>query len=96
MKMRGDLGTERGVFLTKTGGWDTHNTFDLAPRFTPINDALKSFKSEMQAQGIWDDVVVVTVSDFGRTLTSNGLGTDVWGGNGSMDRRKSEGWTNFG
>ena len=92
MKMRGDLGTERGVFLTKTGGWDTHNTFDLAPRFTPINDALKSFKSEMQAQGIWDDVVVVTVSDFGRTLTSNGLGTDhAWGGNHFMAGGKVKG-----
>jgi uncharacterized protein YceK len=32
--------------------------------------------------GIWDGVTVVTVSDFGRTLTSNGLGTDhAWGGN---------------
>ena len=92
MKMRGDLGTERGVFLTKSNGWDTHNTFDLAPLFTPINDALESFKSEMVAQGIWDDVVVVTVSDFGRTLTSNGLGTDhAWGGNHFMAGGKVKG-----
>ena len=36
----------------------------------------------MQSQGLWDSVTVVTLSDFGRTLTSNGLGTDHgWGGN---------------
>ena len=85
IKMRGDLGTERGVFLTKSNGWDTHNNFDLSPLFTPINDALETFKAEMEAQGLWDDVVVLTVSDFGRTLTSNGLGTDhAWGGNHFM------------
>jgi uncharacterized protein (DUF1501 family) len=85
IKMRQDLGTERAVFLTKTGGWDTHNSFDLDPLFTPINDALEAFKAEMVAQGVWDDVVVLTVSDFGRTLTSNGLGTDhAWGGNHFM------------
>merc|ERR1711991_280991 len=37
---------------------------------------------ELQSQRAWDDVVVVTVSDFGRTITSNGAGTDHgWGGN---------------
>jgi cullin-associated NEDD8-dissociated protein 1 len=36
----------------------------------------------MVHQGIWDNVVVVTASDFGRTLSSNGLGTDhAWAGN---------------
>lgn len=34
----------------------------------------------MIAQGVWQNVTIVTVSDFGRTLTSNGLGTDhAWG-----------------
>lgn len=33
-------------------------------------------------QGIYDSVVLVTTSDFGRTLTSNGQGTDHgWAGN---------------
>jgi hypothetical protein len=32
-------------------------------------------------QHLWDNVTVITLSDFGRTLTSNGLGTDhAWGG----------------
>ena len=47
-----------------------------------LGSQLKSFKEEMVAQGIWDDVAVVCVSDFGRTLTPNGQGTDHgWGGN---------------
>lgn len=73
---------ERAVFFTQTGGFDTHNTFDLAPLLSPIDSALGSFATEMKAQGRWDDVVVVSASDFARTLASNGKGTDhAWGGN---------------
>merc|ERR1712014_384233 len=32
--------------------------------------------------GVWDDVALLTKSDFGRTYHSNGAGTDhAWGGN---------------
>jgi len=35
----------------------------------------------MRALGVWGDVAVLTASDFGRTLGSNGAGTDhAWGG----------------
>ena len=38
--------------------------------------------TDMTAIGMWNSVTVVTISDFARTLTSNGLGTDhAWGGN---------------
>ena len=37
---------------------------------------IKTFKEEMEAQNAWNDVAVVLVSDFGRTITSNGKGTD--------------------
>jgi uncharacterized protein (DUF1501 family) len=47
-----------------------------------VDQSVAAFKREMIHQGIWDNVVVVTASDFGRTLSSNGLGTDhAWGGN---------------
>merc|ERR1711988_2042656 len=43
----------------------------------------------------WNDIVLVEASDFGRTLTPNGLGTDhAWGGNsfilgGALDGTKA-------
>lgn len=73
---------ERAVFFTQTGGFDTHASFDLSPMLAPVNSALGSFAREMKAQGRWNDVVVISASDFGRTLASNGKGTDhAWGGN---------------
>jgi len=75
-------GVERAVFFTQTGGFDTHNTFNLSPILGAVDTALGNFADEMKAQGKWDDVVVITVSDFARTLSSNGQGTDhAWGGN---------------
>ena len=36
----------------------------------------------MELEGLWADVTVVTLSEFGRTISSNGRGTDhAWGGN---------------
>merc|ERR1711916_22257 len=80
IKIRGDLGTERAVFFTSRGGWDTHTRFN--PPWRSVDEALGKFATEMTAQGVWDDVVVVSVSDFARTMTSNGEGTDhACGGN---------------
>jgi uncharacterized protein (DUF1501 family)/uncharacterized protein (DUF1800 family) len=79
------LEMERAAFVTKLGGFDTHNSFDTVTgdvKFDQINGAISSFVEEMKAQSAWDDVAVLTVSDFGRTISSNGLGTDHgWGGN---------------
>ena len=50
--------------------------------FDQIDKAMTASVTEMKAQGMWDQITIVTVSDFGRTFTSNGLGTDHgWGGN---------------
>lgn len=76
----GDM--ERSAFVTRMGSWDTHDTIDIDERLADVNTALSSFVEEMKSQGQWDDVVVVGVSDFGRTLSTNGEGTDHgWGGN---------------
>lgn len=50
---------------------------------TTMNGGLKSFTTEMKAQGAWNDVTVVMVSEFARTLPGNtGAGSDhAWGGN---------------
>ena len=37
---------------------------------------------ELKAQNIFDSVVIASESDFGRTLSTNGAGTDhAWAGN---------------
>ena len=84
IKARGQLGTDRQTFFTTLGGFDTHSDVSavLNGKFNDINAALTSFEEEMKLQGMWDDVVIVESSDFARTITSNGAGTDHgWGGN---------------
>ena len=68
------LQTERSVFYTTLGGFDTHAAYDISDKMKVINDALESFKKEKEAQNTWNEVTVVAVSDFGRTLTGNGQG----------------------
>lgn len=78
-------GTDRDVFYVSFGGWDNHPNLkpDLASQFQYLNGALTSFYNEMINQNMWNDVTVVTVSGFARTLTANsGDGSDhAWGGN---------------
>ena len=74
---------EREAFFVSLGRFDMHNEVNesLTARFTEIDGALRNFVREMQAMGVWDSVTMVSASDFGRTLTSNGLGTDhAWAG----------------
>merc|ERR1711991_917103 len=81
IKLADTLKNERQIFVVNKGGWDMHNTIDLPSRFADVDNALRSFRQEMEAQGKWNDVVILSVSDFGRTITSNGQGTDhAWGG----------------
>lgn len=43
---------------------------------------MNAFVNEMKAMGTWQQVALQAVSDFGRTMTNNGQGTDhAWGGN---------------
>ena len=84
LKLREKLQLERAGFFTLHGGFDTH--FD-AIKVTnellgEVNTALRSFVAELKAQGLWESVTIVTLSEFGRSLSSNGRGTDHgWGGN---------------
>eukprot|EP01125_Pyxidicula_operculata_P014519 TRINITY_DN483_c0_g6_i1.p1 TRINITY_DN483_c0_g6~~TRINITY_DN483_c0_g6_i1.p1 ORF type:complete len:1985 (+),score=368.79 TRINITY_DN483_c0_g6_i1:207-6161(+) len=82
IKLRDSLKSERAVFVTQKGGYDTHATFDMSELFGDVDSSLEDFSAEMKTQGIWDDVVVLTISEFSRTLAPNGQGTDhAWGGN---------------
>lgn len=77
---------ERDVFFVTKGGWDTHR--GVKPNtdrgWTDVNQALADFVTELRDPGlnVFNDVVIASASDFGRTLDPNPSGTDHgWGGN---------------
>jgi uncharacterized protein (DUF1501 family) len=73
---------ERGAVYTESTHWDSHSVINIDHKWGEINSAISGFATEMKAKGLWDNVTLVVVSDFGRTLTWNGKGTDHgWGGN---------------
>lgn len=79
---RGTLGLKRQVFLVSLGGFDTHD--NLMARHPPLLDqlgrALAGFQQAIDGLGVASQVTTFTASDFGRTMTSNGGGTDHgWG-----------------
>ena len=81
---RRELGRGRDVLYYTSGGFDSHSDVDetLRERLDDLDDALDVLATELRAQGVWNSTTVVVCSEFGRTLTSNGLGTDHgWGGN---------------
>lgn len=81
---RNERGVERDFFFVSFSGFDTHADVSEKQRglFRELNDGLEDLTDELKAIGVWDDVVIVQTSDFGRTLTPNtGDGTDHgWGG----------------
>merc|ERR1712054_536892 len=81
---RGARQAERDLFYVTQGGFDSHSLSAevLEEKFRIIDDALREFVAELKAQGIFDSVVIASESDFGRTLSTNGAGTDhAWAGN---------------
>jgi uncharacterized protein (DUF1501 family) len=82
ISQRSLLGAKRQVFMVSLGGFDTHdNQLPTQPNLhTQIGNAIKYFYDSMKALGVSDSVTLFTASDFGRTLSSNGDGSDHgWG-----------------
>jgi uncharacterized protein (DUF1501 family) len=79
---RSGLGASRQVFFVAMGGFDTHDNQnrgqgDLLAR---LSHALGYFDEVLGTLGMRDNVTLFTGSDFGRTFTTNGDGTDHgWG-----------------
>ncbi len=76
------LGAKRQVFFVSLGGFDTHDNLltDHPVLMNKVGTALNSFHSTMIELGISDKVTAFTASDFGRTLTTDGDGSDHgWG-----------------
>lgn len=81
---RGPLSMNRQIFYLVRGGWD-HHTEVLDSQdalFSEIDPAIGAFWDALVEMGLEDQVTLFTASDFGRTLTTNGRGSDhAWGGN---------------
>ncbi len=80
---RGDIGCKRQVFLVSLGGFDLHDNLiaNQPGLMSQVSDAMTAFYDTTVTLGIADRVTAFTASDFGRTLSSNGDGSDHgWGG----------------
>jgi uncharacterized protein (DUF1501 family) len=77
------LGAKRQTFFVEVDGWDHHDDV-LANQGTmlpEISAAVGAFYHALTLLGVQNQVTLFSASDFGRTLTSNGRGSDhAWGG----------------
>ena len=79
---RDQLGNRRQVFFVSIGGFDLHDNLinGQATLMDRLSSALTAFYNATATLGVADKVTTFTASDFGRTLTSNGDGSDHgWG-----------------
>ena len=76
--IKAEVGLE--VAFTDTGGWDTHvrqgtTSGPFSNRATDLSEAIAAFWTDLASYQ--DDVVLLTMTEFGRTVRQNGsLGTD--------------------
>tara|TARA_Y100000385_G_C13095828_1_gene641243 strand:+ start:1692 stop:3104 length:1413 start_codon:yes stop_codon:yes gene_type:complete len=96
---RNTLDVCRQTFFITFGGWDHHDELlnNQAGMLTVVSKALSEFNTAMTELGVNDNVTTFTISDFARTLTSNGNGTDhAWGGNVMVMGGKVNGGRTYG
>jgi uncharacterized protein (DUF1501 family) len=69
------------VFYVTTGGFDTHSAQNVNATngayynlMATMNDGLLAFYNDLKAQGLLDDTLVLSFSEFGRRITENGSG----------------------
>jgi uncharacterized protein (DUF1501 family) len=83
IKARSQLGDSRQIFFVSHSGYDTHNA-ELGTQQDLLNQLsknLNAFWASLTEMGVQNDVTLFTASDFGRSLGSNGDGSDHgWGG----------------
>ncbi len=83
IRLRGTTGMRRQVFFASLGGFDTHSSqgwqhWDLLRQ---VGDAMRALYDATVEMGVANSVTQFTETDFGRTLESNGSGSDHgWGG----------------
>ncbi len=78
------LGFKRQIFFIENGGWDHHDELldNQSAMLRDVSIGFGEFDKAMTELNMQDNVTTFSMSEFGRTLTSNGNGTDhAWGGN---------------
>ena len=79
---RAGLGSKRQVFMVSLGGFDLHDNLisQQTTLMQRVSEAMTAFYNATVELGLADKVTDFTASDFGRTLSSNGDGSDHgWG-----------------
>jgi uncharacterized protein (DUF1501 family) len=82
IKGRTVLGAQRQVFMVSIGGFDLHDNLirDHGGTLGKVSAAMTAFYDATVEMGVATKVTAFTASDFGRTLASNGDGSDHgWG-----------------
>jgi uncharacterized protein (DUF1501 family) len=80
---RHELGVKRQVFFVSQNGYDNHDGLNGTHPglLRELGGALAAFQHAMVDLGVADRVTTFSASEFGRTLVSNGDGSDHgWGG----------------
>lgn len=84
MKARQELGYKRQIFFVEYSGWDHHDELldSHSAMMAVVSQAFGEFFQALQELDLQNNVTTFSISEFARTLTSNGNGTDhAWGGN---------------
>ena len=84
IKARQELGLRRQTFFLNYGGWDHHDEVinSMDRMIDVVNRCLAAYWEGLGELGLREHVTLYSASDFARTLTSNGAGSDhAWGGN---------------
>ncbi|WP_338439403.1 DUF1501 domain-containing protein [uncultured Aquabacterium sp.] len=82
MAAHSSLGLRRQVFFVSLGGFDLHDNLSgqHPVLLAQLDEALAQLDTDLDALQMRDQVTAFTASDFGRTLSSNGDGSDHgWG-----------------
>jgi uncharacterized protein (DUF1501 family) len=69
-----DINTK--VYYVSLGSFDTHVNQQMQQQnlFTQMNDAVKAFVKDLKANGRFNDVMLMTFSEFGRRVSQNASG----------------------
>jgi uncharacterized protein (DUF1501 family) len=82
INVRGDLEMQRQIFYVGLGGFDTHDNqlADQSDGLAELDGALAAFHAATTEMGVANSITTFTASEFGRTTSVNGDGTDHgWG-----------------